>query len=441
MEIGTLITQKKRTANMVVMICYSLFALFSLRNYIFIDSAFILAICAIPLMLMSQKRETSNRLFIPILFLVLVNVFIQTNILRYLSFALSILFLIESHYGKINSTIYAIIIIISPYLKFMHSLYSYDLREKIGKIVERLLIHIQPNTKIYGNSIFFEGQKFSIDPGCAGIQMVFVSFVIGTIFLLYLEQNKLVRFNSLEIIVSLAILFMLNLVNNFIRITFLIVFVILPENALHSIVGLLSLIAFTILPFGFLAYWYTIKFKNQYKPATDKIAHKTNTSWSYLMAMIVILVSGKPIQSNSFSNVKPLNFKNYHYSVLNEGIIKYSNNHSIMYQKPTFLFKSEHNPMVCWQGSGYDLQNIQIRNFNNHLIKVGTLISGADTLYTAWWFDNGSKTMIDQWQWRKDQFINKSKPYFLINLTTENPAELSKLIQDYNRNKSSIWNH
>lgn len=423
----------------VVITIFSIYALFSLSDYIVWDSAFILAISSIPLMLKSNQNATTNRLILPILILLLVNFLIHTNILRYLSFALSILLLIESQFGKIKYSILAIVLITSPFMKFMHSLYSYELREKIGQIVESVLIKIDPNTKIYGNIIFFEGQKFSIDPGCAGIQMVFISFVIGTVFLIYLEIEKSVQFNCFEIISNLILIFLFNLINNLIRITFLIIFIILPENALHDIVGILSLIIFTLAPAGIMAYYYTIKFKKRI-PITDKLSlKKTNHTWSYFMAVLVIIISSKPAQANTFSNEKPLKLNGYKSLDLKEGIIQYSNNHSIIYQKPTFIFKSEHNPMVCWQGSGYDLQNIKTQNIHNQTVKTGTLISGNDTLYTAWWFDNGSKTMIDQWQWRKDQFLNHSKPYFLINMSTENREELNLLIKNYQKNKSMIW--
>ncbi len=423
----------------ILLSLFSIFTFINLRNYIIWDSAFILALTIFPLFIKSQKRETSVRLTIPILVLTMVNMFIQINIVKYLMLVLSIALIVEFYLGKINTSYFILTFVVSPYSKFVHSTYSYDLREQLGKIIEKVFKILNFNIEIHGNLVEYDHKTFAIDPGCAGIQMMFIGFVIGIAILINFENSKKIRFNAIEIFLSLLLLFLLNLANNLMRIIFLIYFIVLPDNILHDIIGIFSLILFTLLPFAITAYLYATKKKNIQKIDKIQSSQSNRKYWLYSCLTIVILSTSFSPSSKPHTSTSKLNLKGYKSSELSEGIVKYSNKSSIIYQKPTFIFKSEHNPMVCWQGSGYDLQQLQTKKIGNHIYKMGKLISGKDTLYTAWWFDNGINSSIDQWEWRKEKIKNSTSNYYLINISTENYSQLISELKFFNANKKSIW--
>ena len=364
---------------------------------------------------------------------------VQINIVKYLMLILSTALIIEFYVGKINTSYFVLTCVVSPYSKFVHSTYSYDLREQLGKIIEKLFKTLNFNIEIHGNLVKYNNNTFTIDPDCAGIQMMFIGFVIGIAILIYLENSRKIRFNEVEILLSLLILFLLNLANNLMRITFLIYFIVLPDNILHDIIGIISLILFTLLPFAIIAYLYANKKNKSEKLNEIQSPLKSRNYWVYFCLIAVILSTSFTASSKPHSSTNKLNLKNYQSTELTEGIVKYSNKSSIIYQKPTFIFKSEHNPMVCWQGSGYDLQQLQTIKIGNHIYKMGKLISGKDTLYTAWWFDNGINSSIDQWEWRKEKIKNSTSNYYLINISTESYSQLVSELKYFNANKKTIW--
>ena len=78
-----------------------------------------------------------------------------------------------------------------------------------------------------------------------------------------------------------------------------------------------------------------------------------------------------------------------------ENIVKFSNNSTIIYLKPAAKFWGcDHSPLICWAASGYEFEKIQVKTVANVQIYVAELVSTDlknPTLYTAWWYDNGTE--------------------------------------------------
>ena len=87
------------------------------------------------------------------------------------------------------------------------------------------------------------------------------------------------------------------------------------------------------------------------------------------------------------------------------------------------FYSSDHNPSICWRGSGYSFQKIQTHSIGGVQIFHAILQKGNEELYTAWWYDNGTNATISQLSWRWDE-ICSGKPYSIVNITTTSQTAL-----------------
>ncbi len=105
-------------------------------------------------------------------------------------------------------------------------------------------------------------------------------------------------------------------------------------------------------------------------------------------------------------------------------VVKLENDQSLVYIKPiTGFYSADHNPMICWRGSGYAFTRVEKSPVNGVFVYMALLQNGQDQLYTAWWYDNGVTCTIDQLTWRRDALQNKTK-YALINVTATSREKL-----------------
>ena len=96
--------------------------------------------------------------------------------------------------------------------------------------------------------------------------------------------------------------------------------------------------------------------------------------------------------------------------------------------------------MICWRGSGYELRQVKTIEVGKQEVYSAVLEKENEKLYTAWWYDNGNDRTIDQFDWRWNVLMGKSK-YSLVNITAAEPLVLEKEIrkvQDDNRFKSIL---
>jgi hypothetical protein len=85
--------------------------------------------------------------------------------------------------------------------------------------------------------------------------------------------------------------------------------------------------------------------------------------------------------------------------------------------------------MICWQGSGYNFTSIRKQTITGREVYSGILTKGADKIYSAWWFDNGSLKTVSQLEWRWTA-AQGSKPFYLVNVNASSEAGLLKAVAD-----------
>jgi exosortase N len=111
------------------------------------------------------------------------------------------------------------------------------------------------------------------------------------------------------------------------------------------------------------------------------------------------------------------------------GVTKMFNENILVYVKPIpEFFTGEHTPLICWKGSGYHFEGIKKSTINGREIYTGNLVKPGAKLFTAWWYENGSTSTIDQLNWRM-RMLRGEKDFCLINVTAENESALVAHLQ------------
>jgi len=108
---------------------------------------------------------------------------------------------------------------------------------------------------------------------------------------------------------------------------------------------------------------------------------------------------------------------------------KLINDNALIYVKPCRTFwGAEHNPIICWSGSGYTFNAEQEIVINGFPVYIAELHNKLDKLYTAWWFSNGEVITTSQIEWRWNM-IEGGKAFNMINVTCSSPEELEDQVR------------
>ena len=87
------------------------------------------------------------------------------------------------------------------------------------------------------------------------------------------------------------------------------------------------------------------------------------------------------------------------------------------------FYQGNHDPRVCWTGSGYEFSNIQIEKLGAKEIYTAVLKYKDDQFHTAWWYDNLQSQTIEEWRWRWNEFQGQ-EGYYLVNVSSMEREEL-----------------
>lgn len=124
-----------------------------------------------------------------------------------------------------------------------------------------------------------------------------------------------------------------------------------------------------------------------------------------------------------------LQLPGYKKQTLANGIMKFENSRSLIYIKPTVFYAPEHNPMICWKGSGYEFKSIRKQMRSGKEVYTGILTKGKDKIYTSWWFESKNLQTINQFDWRW-KALKDNDQFYLININASSPSVLLKIATD-----------
>jgi exosortase N len=357
------------------------------------------------------------------------------GILSFAFFSLGCYFLVilNNFIGKTNHSAWILWIVISPFFNFMAKVFSFPIRLQLSTWAAKILNLTSWEVVNNGNIILVDGKQFSVDPECMGLNMLSLCLVLALVVLVYFQKLKNYQLKFYQLIIFLSIAVILSMFSNFVRIVLLVLFDSPPNTIGHEIIGLMCLLVYAIFPFGFLVYLY-------FKKKTGKVVYNTKIQQlTKLKGIVITVFCGLILLVHSIappsSHVKQdvafdsIFIEGMDKEIVENNILKLSNSKCLIYIKPSVnFFGAHHSPLICWQGSGYKIPVKTEHQIGEFSYATGTMINGSDSLYTAWWFDNGTDKTISQLDWRKNMLFG-SDAYRLINVTANNKADLDEEIK------------
>ncbi len=370
----------------------------------------------------SQK---SIRLWIPSAICTLL--FLTSNI-PFFAIATSyflICFLIEFYFGKLNNTVFFIIWLFAPFTRYIFNIFGFPIRIYLSKISSQVLTFLNFSSESMGSQITFNGNTFSVDSPCMGLRLVITGFLLTYLFFSIFEQRKKQEIKNTYKFSMLILSFLLIMCANLARILGLILLNSAPETLSHELTGFVTLFLVHCIPLYFI-----IK-----KGHINYFKNINTTSVSFFPSKYIFLIpfffmgvlQSKPLLSTKKTTdtyVTPL-LKDYQIQKEKFNILQLKNHNSLVYFKPQHTFSiSNHNPLICWKGTGYQVRNEQKIEINNVKLYTAILINGSEVLHTAWWYDDGqSIKTTNEFLWRYLQ-LKDDKKFHLINLSCHTKDEL-----------------
>src|SRR5690606_31323895 len=216
-------------------------------------------------------------------------------------------------------------------------------------------------------------------------------------------QTKLTIYKVLGILV-ISTFFIV--VANLFRIIVIVLLQAPPETVTHEVIGLLSFGVYFLLPLFFICKWLIKRNKNEPIPAKS-MRPPSKKIILPLTVVIVGLLTFFNFNRDNFRNIqqddksKRIEIANFKKSITDENVLKFENEHALIYIKPScHFFGPDHNLTICWKGSGYEFVNIKTEKIGAFEIYKAELKKDNEILQTAWWFDNGKEKVISQLEWR-----------------------------------------
>lgn len=395
--------------------------------------AFVLGLVAAPLVLQLRVGQRSFRYLWPSLLLIGSLFFIRSSTIFYFGSGFAILFFWEASIGKRSWLAPCLLAVMSPFVGNMAYLWSFPIRLQLSQLATRALRFIGVDAQAAGNLVVLDGQEFSVDSACMGLQMLVTALILAIFLLARVERFQKRAFSIFTLSFNLLLMLALAVGANFIRLLALIVFRILPDNPFHDLLGLLSLGLYAILPFYFSWNWRM----KSILPSGEGRPIQSPPNWQlalYPAVLISLLFVGfqfrqAPIISNL--NLNELDIPGYYSQLSESGVIKLTNPEALVYLKPPVRpFQGGHDPRICWQGSGYEFTQIDTRQKAGYTIYQAILQQVDDQLYTAWWYDSGSTKTVSEWKWRWAS-LRQQERFYLVNVTCGSEVELEQKLEEW----------
>jgi exosortase N len=417
------------------MIALASAALFMMRDYFVLRIQIILGLLCLPFIFRIREKDVhSHRYGIIAFAMLIVYVFLQSKILLYLSLGCLVFYSVELLSGKVGMLPLLFLLFLSPAVFYLANIFTFSIRLEISNQAAQLLSLTGMQVKNYGS--YFEmndGSMFRVDKECMGLNMICTGLSI-TILLIAFAENKIKKYlRLLPIGILTMIAFSLLILTNLLRIIGLVLFKAPPESYSHDLIGLLSLIAYMIVPMYFIVQFVVKKLGYEKKVIKSSALPYRNRLVILALLSLVVILTGNVVmdlreEKVSDEKLHALKLEGYKRTLKDEQVVEYRMENSLIYIKPgVHSYESDHPPYMCWQGNGFELCSFKKESIGEFSIMTGQLKKGDAIQYTAWWYDNGIDKTVDQWKWR----FSKGEPYRIINITTKSKAELDNQCADF----------
>lgn len=423
----------------------SYYAKFQLSGLGFLLVPFIAAI--------EHPGKTSNRYGWATLVLLLAYLALPARLILLFATYTTLFFIIEKRLGQLNWLAPILAMVSSPLAYYFFELFSFPIRLQLTNWATELLQFFGYSCMAQGNMINCNGDLFSVDPVCMGLNMVVTAFLAAIILMRFYDFQKKKFWALKGIGAVLLITFLMVILANLIRIFLLILLKAGPEHFLHEWIGLACMALLVFLPlygllekFGEYAFLFNKVRRNESTPSTFTFeTSRDESAWSaftssnsqLLPALLTIfLLFGHWTyhgRSTEFLNksTEKITLPNYEKDVFTFEnriqVLRFISDDAIVYIKNQHPLRlTNHNPAICWRGSGYELKNENLLEVGNHYVHTAILEREGEQLYTAWWFDNGQHKTSSNLFWRWEA-LHTQQPWRMINVTSD---EFSKMYKE-----------
>ena len=387
-----------------------------------------------------ERNVFSVRYLLPAAIAIALAVMLPVKSIFFMAMLFSGLLLIENSFGKVNPSLLFLLLLISPVFKSLLGMLDFPMRLWLTEQVAALLDANGVMAVAAGNQIQMGSHDFSVDPACAGLHMMVISLVICLFLLMQLQQGR--RPGFLLISTAVFITIVLNIISNFFRILFLVLFKIMPGTWLHDAVGVICLIVYVVVPLFFgikwlLKYAKPIDMQEKQFRFSRQLAIRYPALQIGMLAMVVFIAPKMVTGDTLVSANKSIQINGFAKTKLETGILKFENKKALIYVKPAAFYIPGHDPKLCWTGSGYVFKHIKSETIGGYEIYTAVLQKKKDKIYAAWWFDNGTIKTADQLAWRW-QAARSGINFYLVNVNAMNRIDLEKQVFELLENKEYL---
>ncbi|MCF6408053.1 exosortase N [Chitinophaga filiformis] len=417
--------------------CYGLVFLVGLHGYLVWDTT--KAILGTAALFFTASFNTSERgstrYFFMALASLLLYLLVPAKTFLCISCLCGCLFMIETFHGRMNFLPVLVLAIMSPLFEYATNVFSFPIRLSLTGWAGNVIRITGQEVSVQGNMITCNGNDFSVDPACMGLQMMVTASLCGMILIGFYQQQYKKVLSVWFVLLILVGMILMNVVSNLLRIIFLVWFSIMPGTMMHDIAGIMCLMLYVLVPLLFLSQWTVRKYGKPVQLHRKRYVLRSAVKLFLLnislpACLLIVFIINKPREKDLqvLSHVPAM--PGYAVQSLPGNIIKLQNDTLLVYIKhiPASYY-TEHNPMICWRGSGYEFYKVEEKLMGKHTIYTALLQQEKDRLYTAWWYDNGLVSTSSQLQWRWDVLLG-AHPYSLVNVTAGSEQELQVAVNE-----------
>lgn len=405
---------------------------FAFPHSYFSNTNVLIGLCLLPISFFISGPKRNNYVYVTLfaLFAILASLY-GVRIFYFFALAFYFLWLFELFLGRLNVLILFLIVFMSPFFIQVITILGFPLRLMLSDYAGTLLNLVGVEVLVQGNMMVTDNAMFSVDEACMGLNMLAISMLMGVFALVYRYRRLGAELSIFSSIIFFTLVFLLNLVTNLLRIIILVYFRITPENPMHELIGILSLVVYVVIPVHFFSDWFIRKYgRLRCERISPTDLSQSNLAFMVIISTVVLFVGTFTEYSLQSSNIE---YTDVHYGQVTsekakDGITKLSTNELLIYVKsiPEF-FTGEHTPLMCWKGSGYQFSGVTTVVVTGITVYKGTLVKGGDILYTAWWYSNGQIETISQIDWRLRMLKGEAK-FCLVNITAKDEQTLMETL-------------
>ena len=322
------------------------------------------------------------------------------------------------------------LLLLSPGLRYGMAVFGFPIRLQLSAWAGALLRRAGMNVVVQGNVLIRDGLEMAVDPACMGLQLTGVSLLVALFWLIWFEKQGRRAVPVGWVVAYGLTAFGLTIGCNLGRIVLLVAFGSMPGTMAHEVIGLVCVVVYAWVPAGVLAQ-RLVRHRGRAVPVLAPSAARRglkSVGWGVgvvgmgvgLMAFAARPTAAvAPVWASVLRTVGGVNGVTYTQKQLANGTRQLTTLNTLIYLKPQpDWFSSDHSPMVCWRGSGYDLRHVRETVVNNHPAYVADLVRNGQTLQTAWWFSNGTTTTISQLTLR-GRMLRGETGFVLVNVTRQ----------------------